>query len=92
MEDAHEAVDNYGGNPKQAFFAVYDGHGGRGIVEFVSQHFSQILLEELAFDEDRSVAEEKFRMLQDSPYATAMLTANAEVMGGYGRYNLKHPI
>lgn len=28
MEDFHIAVDNYGNNPHQAFFAVYDGHGG----------------------------------------------------------------
>lgn len=28
MEDAHNAILNYGGDPTAAFFAVFDGHGG----------------------------------------------------------------
>ena len=40
------------------------------------------------FSEDRSVAEEKFRMLQDAPYATALFNANGQVLHHDGRYNL----
>ena len=28
MEDAHRVVDAYDGVKEQAFFGVYDGHGG----------------------------------------------------------------
>ena len=28
MEDAHRVVDAYDGKKDQAFFGVYDGHGG----------------------------------------------------------------
>jgi protein phosphatase PTC1 len=35
MEDAHVTVDQYAGHPRQGYFAVYDGHGGRGVVEFI---------------------------------------------------------
>ena len=37
MEDAHVTVDHYNGHPRQGFFAVYDGHGGRGVVEFIEK-------------------------------------------------------
>eukprot|EP00946_MAST-07B_sp_MAST-7B-sp1_P000847 g847.t1 len=35
MEDAHVTVDGFAGHPRQGYFAVYDGHGGRGVVEFL---------------------------------------------------------
>jgi serine/threonine protein phosphatase PrpC len=44
-------------NPDQGFFAVYDGHGGRGIVDFVAEHYHQNFAEELNFDAERSVAD-----------------------------------
>ncbi len=37
MEDAHAAMDELCG-PGTAYFAVYDGHGGRGAVNFVQEH------------------------------------------------------
>jgi serine/threonine protein phosphatase PrpC len=37
MEDAHVAVDELCG-PGTAYFGVYDGHGGRGAVNFVQEH------------------------------------------------------
>ena len=57
MEDAHCVVDKFNGNPKQGFFAVYDGHGGRGIVDFVAEHYHKNFAEELNFDSERSVAD-----------------------------------
>eukprot|EP00741_Cyanophora_paradoxa_P004732 tig00000826_g4590.t1 len=47
MEDATCIIDKFGGDPDQAFFAVYDGHGGRGPVDFLSKRLHQTLLEEL---------------------------------------------
>ncbi|GAM28249.1 hypothetical protein SAMD00019534_114250, partial [Acytostelium subglobosum LB1] len=47
MEDEHVIIDNYGGNPDQGFYAIYDGHGGRGAVEFTAKTLHKNLLEEL---------------------------------------------
>lgn len=57
MEDAHCVVDGFNGDPHQGFFAVYDGHGGRGIVDFVAEHYHKNFAEELNFDAERSVAD-----------------------------------
>lgn len=35
MEDVHRCVSNFDGDPSSTFLAVYDGHGGRGIADFV---------------------------------------------------------
>jgi hypothetical protein len=42
MEDESVSIDKYGGNPSQGYFAVYDGHGGREVVEYVSEHLHQV--------------------------------------------------
>lgn len=42
MEDAHVIVDQFGGDPDQAYFAVYDGHGGRGAVDFTAEVLHQV--------------------------------------------------
>jgi len=34
MEDCHTLVDKFGGNVSQAFFGVYDGHGGEKAAKF----------------------------------------------------------
>jgi len=59
MEDGHNAVDTFGGVEGQAFFAVYDGHGGRGVVDYLCSHFEKNLLIELehAIEHERTVEE-----------------------------------
>jgi len=47
MEDEHVIIDNFGGNPDQGYFAIYDGHGGRGAVDFTAKTLHKNLLEEL---------------------------------------------
>ncbi|GAB5363337.1 hypothetical protein AAMO2058_000874100 [Amorphochlora amoebiformis] len=37
MEDDHISCDSFCGDNSQGFFAVYDGHGGRGSVDFVAK-------------------------------------------------------
>ena len=54
MEDAFVVEDDFP-KEKEGLFAVFDGHGGREVVEFVEAHFSPILKKELTFDEKRSV-------------------------------------
>ncbi|CAM9319592.1 unnamed protein product [Ascophyllum nodosum] len=56
MEDAHATVSHFDGDSSMSFFAVYDGHGGRGTVDFVSSRLEDILAEELKADDDASIA------------------------------------
>ncbi|CAM9678279.1 unnamed protein product [Ectocarpus sp. 4 AP-2014] len=57
MEDAHETVAHFDGDPSTSFFAVYDGHGGRGTVDFVSSRLEEILAEEMRADNTSSIQE-----------------------------------
>ncbi|CAN6458305.1 unnamed protein product [Victoria cruziana] len=36
-EDGYAVITNISEDPKQAFFGVFDGHGGRGAVDFVTE-------------------------------------------------------
>jgi len=45
MEDEHVIVDGFGGKPEQGYFAIYDGHGGRGAVDFTAKNLHKNLLE-----------------------------------------------
>jgi len=47
MEDGWIFVDQFGGKPRGAFFAVYDGHGGRQVVDFVQSELHLCVLREL---------------------------------------------
>lgn len=47
MEDEHVVVDNFNGVADQGYFAIYDGHGGRGAVDFTAKHLHKVLEEEL---------------------------------------------
>mmetsp|Transcript_75638 Transcript_75638/g.210108 ORF Transcript_75638/g.210108 Transcript_75638/m.210108 type:complete len:281 (-) Transcript_75638:168-1010(-) len=47
MEDGFVFVDQFGGRPTSAFFAVYDGHGGRQVVDFVTRELHENVLREL---------------------------------------------
>ena len=58
MEDAHCIVDKFGGKPGQALFAVFDGHGGRDIVNYLSANFADILKTEMEYENgSRSINE-----------------------------------
>lgn len=48
MEDSHRVVERFGGNSRQAYFAVYDGHGGRGVVDYIERRLEENLLAELS--------------------------------------------
>lgn len=54
MEDAHAAVLNLDGSDEpNAFFAVYDGHGGGTVAKFAGQHLHKRLTTEDAYREKR---------------------------------------
>jgi len=44
MEDMYQAAINLDGDPRKAFFAVYDGHGGARASEFTAQHLHSHIL------------------------------------------------
>jgi len=47
MEDGFVFVDCFGGCKTSAYFGIYDGHGGRQCVDFVTHSLHENLLEEL---------------------------------------------
>jgi serine/threonine protein phosphatase PrpC len=47
MEDGFVFVDCFGSQPSAAFFAVYDGHGGRQVMEFVTTNLHEQVLADL---------------------------------------------
>ncbi|XP_022747778.1 probable protein phosphatase 2C 25 [Durio zibethinus] len=48
MEDCYSAVIDLNGDPKQAFFGVFDGHGGSKAAEFAAKHLDKKAMEELS--------------------------------------------
>jgi len=52
MEDEHVIVDGFGGLADQGYFAIYDGHGGRGAVDFTAKTLHKNLLELLEQNPD----------------------------------------
>lgn len=52
MEDEHVIIDGYGGKEDQGYFAIYDGHGGRGAVDFTAKNLHKNLLDILEANPD----------------------------------------
>eukprot|EP00026_Physarum_polycephalum_P011982 Phypoly_transcript_12236.p1 GENE.Phypoly_transcript_12236~~Phypoly_transcript_12236.p1 ORF type:complete len:288 (+),score=67.00 Phypoly_transcript_12236:108-971(+) len=57
MEDEHVIVDGFGGKEDQGYFAIYDGHGGRGAVDFTAKTLHKNLLELLEANPDMDPSE-----------------------------------
>ncbi|XP_042491346.1 probable protein phosphatase 2C 25 [Macadamia integrifolia] len=47
MEDRYSAVLDLQGDPKQAFFGVFDGHGGARAAEFAAENLDKNIMDEL---------------------------------------------
>lgn len=41
MEDAHTCLLEIPGDPKAAYFSVFDGHGGTRVAKYASQHLHE---------------------------------------------------
>lgn len=48
MEDRYSAAVDLNGDPKQAFFGVYDGHGDSKAAEFVAKNLDKKVMEEVS--------------------------------------------
>jgi len=66
MEDYYQAAATLGGNPRNAFFGVFDGHGGHRAAEFCAQQLHQILIKENWEKSPESALENGFQELDES--------------------------
>ncbi|KAK3007012.1 hypothetical protein RJ639_016209 [Escallonia herrerae] len=57
MEDRFSAAVNVHGDPKQAFFGVFDGHGGAKAAEFAAQNLEKEILSEVERRDGNDIAE-----------------------------------
>ncbi|KAJ1413062.1 phosphatase 2C-like domain-containing protein [Ochromonadaceae sp. CCMP2298] len=57
MEDVHRILPTLGGLAEYSYFGIYDGHGGRQIVDFLEDALEQNIAEELKQPDDASVLE-----------------------------------
>lgn len=57
MEDVHRIVPQLGGDSSYSYFGVYDGHGGRQIVDFMEENLEKIVYQELKLTDDASIPE-----------------------------------
>lgn len=57
MEDRYSAALNLQGDPKQAFFGVFDGHGGAKAAEFAADNLEKNILDEVVRRDDDEIEE-----------------------------------
>jgi len=57
MEDEHVIIDGFGGHADQGYFAIYDGHGGRGAVDFTAKNLHKNLQDILEGNPDMDPSE-----------------------------------
>jgi protein phosphatase PTC1 len=78
MEDAHVFIDGFGKNPKQSYFGVYDGHGGRAIVEYLEKYLHQNFEKEI-LDTNAKTYKEIINAFETSFLLTDIQTAKANL-------------
>ncbi|XP_043723978.1 probable protein phosphatase 2C 25 [Telopea speciosissima] len=55
MEDRYSAVFDLQGDPRQAFFGIFDGHGGAKAAEFAAENMGQNIMGELTRREGNKI-------------------------------------
>ncbi|GAB4859931.1 hypothetical protein Ancab_011410 [Ancistrocladus abbreviatus] len=55
LEDRYSAVLNIQGDPKQAFFGIFDGHGGAKAAEFAAENIDKNIMDELGRRNDDDI-------------------------------------
>lgn len=58
MEDRYSAAVNLQGRPKQAFFGVFDGHGGSKAAEFAAENLEKNVMDEVTRRDEEDDIEE----------------------------------
>ncbi|GKV01306.1 hypothetical protein SLEP1_g13869 [Rubroshorea leprosula] len=57
MEDRFSAVANLQGDPKQAFFGIFDGHGGSKAAEFAAKNLDKNILDEVVRRDEEEIGD-----------------------------------
>ncbi|KAG6631207.1 hypothetical protein I3843_13G062500 [Carya illinoinensis] len=57
MEDRYSAVLNVQGDSKQAFFGVFDGHGGAKAAEFAAENLDKNIIDEVTRSDENAIEE-----------------------------------
>ncbi|CAL5322713.1 unnamed protein product [Camellia sinensis] len=57
MEDRYSAIVNLQGDAKQAFFGVFDGHGGAKAAEFVAKNLGSNIIDEVTRRSEEEIEE-----------------------------------
>lgn len=52
MEDSHTHILSLPDDPKAAFFAVYDGHGGATVAQYAGKHLHKFVLKRPEYTEN----------------------------------------
>lgn len=57
MEDVHRVVECLDGDETLSYFGVYDGHGGRKIVDYLEPNLEKNIATELKMTDEASIEE-----------------------------------
>lgn len=66
MEDCHRIIPSMLGLEGYSYFGIYDGHGGRQIVDFLEKSLEDNIVAELKVSDEASMAERLTRYSQIS--------------------------
>ncbi|XP_070064637.1 probable protein phosphatase 2C T23F11.1 isoform X2 [Drosophila virilis] len=78
MEDSHTHILALPDDPKAAFFAVYDGHGGATVAQYAGKHLHKFVLKRPEYNEndiEKALKQLTVRTV-DLPYASISLNFN----------------
>lgn len=65
MEDVHRILPQLHQKlPEMSYFAIYDGHGGRQIVDFLENALESRLAEEILLEDDADIRERITRFFE----------------------------
>ena len=57
MEDVHRVVEALDGDSSLSYFGVYDGHGGRKIVDYLEHNLERNISQELKHTDEATLEE-----------------------------------
>ncbi|KAF4659956.1 hypothetical protein FOZ61_004345 [Perkinsus olseni] len=82
MEDSYVFIDAFGGKSSSAFMAIYDGHGGRRCVDFVSKRLHEEVLKNLTLDPPPEPPDEGEKEKAGGPTPWATMTFTTAMSSG----------
>ena len=82
MEDVHRVTPDFNEDPNLAYFGVYDGHGGRQIVDFLEEKLEQNICVELRMTDDADIGERLTRafLITDMQSRKCNITTSGKII------------